>query len=102
MYTASDPPFEIDANFGLAEAMLSILVVDLPMLSSDTGVHTVVLGPAIPTAWGGGRVHGLRLRGGGYVDFQWDSQGLTTAVNLVGLTKAVLILDKDGDVLAKQ
>lgn len=69
MYTALNPPFQTDANFGLVGAVLSMLVVDLPMLSSDTRVHTLILGPAIPATWAGGKVHGLRLRGGGYVDF---------------------------------
>jgi alpha-L-fucosidase 2 len=76
MYTALDPPCQIGANFGLAGAMLSMLIVDLPMLNSDTGVHTIVLVPAIPAAWAGGEAHALVLRGGGYVDFYWDSQGL--------------------------
>jgi alpha-L-fucosidase 2 len=101
MYTALNPPFQIDANFDVAGAVLSMLVVDLPMLSSDIGVHTVVLGPAIPPAWGGGRVCGLRLRGGGYIDFHWDSQGLVAGANHVGRTKPVLILNKNGNVLSK-
>jgi alpha-L-fucosidase 2 len=79
MYTALKVPFQIDANFGLAGAMLSVLAVDLAMLSSDSGVYTIVLGPAIPASWGGGQVHGLRLRGGGYVELQWD-EGLVTGV----------------------
>jgi alpha-L-fucosidase 2 len=99
-YTALDSPFQIDANFGLAGAVLSMLVVDLPMLSSDIGVHTIVLGLAILAAWGGGRVHGLRLRSSAYVDFQWDGQGLVTGASPVGRTKHVLILGKDGNALA--
>lgn len=58
MYAGLDLPFHIDANFGLAGAVLSMLVVDLPMLSSDIGAQTVVLEPAILAACAGGRVHG--------------------------------------------
>jgi alpha-L-fucosidase 2 len=102
MYMALNPPFQIDANFGLVGTVLSMLVVDLPMLSSDTRVHTVVLGPAIPATWAGGKVHGLRLRGGGYVDFLWDGQGLVAGANLIGRTKPIIILNKNGNILAKQ
>ena len=102
MYSGSDPPFQIDANFGLVGAILSMLIVDLPMLSSDNGIRTVILGPAIPTTWAGGQVRGLGLRGGGSVDFSWNSQGLVTMVNLVGRTKPVRLVNKEGNELAKQ
>ncbi|KAI1435950.1 glycoside hydrolase family 95 protein [Xylaria sp. CBS 124048] len=78
MYTALQQPFQIDANFGLAGAMLSMLVVDLPQPHGVKGTRTVVLGPAIPIAWGGGSVAGLRIRGGASVDFQWDEDGVVT------------------------
>lgn len=102
MYTALNPPFQIDANFGLVDAVLGMLAVDLPLLSSDTRIHTVILGPAIPAAWDGGNVHGMRLRRGGYVDFHWDSHGLVTDADVLGRTKPILILNKIGCVLAEQ
>ncbi|PYI07564.1 hypothetical protein BO78DRAFT_396406 [Aspergillus sclerotiicarbonarius CBS 121057] len=71
------PPFQIDANFGLVGAMISMLVRDLDRASADAGkVQSVLLGPAIPAAWGGGSVEGLRLRGGGVVSFHWDDDGV--------------------------
>ncbi|KAJ5016346.1 Alpha-fucosidase A [Colletotrichum sp. SAR 10_99] len=77
MYWALSPPFQIDANFGLGGAVLSMLVVDLPLpYASREDVRTVVLGPAIPKKWGGGSVKGLRVRGGGVVDFSWDENGI--------------------------
>ncbi|KAI1822996.1 Six-hairpin glycosidase-like protein [Xylaria intraflava] len=79
MYTALEAPFQIDANFGLAGAMLSMLVVDMPLPYGASGPRTVVLGPAVPAAWGGGRVSGLRIRGGASVDFSWGADGVVTA-----------------------
>lgn len=81
------PPFQIDMNFGWAGAVLSMLVVDLPLQAAvegaETSIRTVVLGPAIPPAWGSGSVRGLRVRGGIEVDFEWDAEGVVNAVSLV-------------------
>ncbi|ROW00089.1 hypothetical protein VSDG_03553 [Cytospora chrysosperma] len=82
MYSGKAPPFQIDMNFGWSGNVLSMLVVDLPLSSSESGAgedRTVVLGPAIPSAWGGGSVKGLRIRGGVVVDFGWDEDGLVVS-----------------------
>jgi len=104
MYSGKDEPFQIDANFGFPGAVLSMLVVDLPRLSADDGsAPTVVLGPAIPSAWGDGSVRGLRLRGGGSVDFGWDGSGLVTRANLTaGGGGGVTLVNKDGEVLVQE
>ncbi|KKY33153.1 putative glycoside hydrolase family 95 protein [Diaporthe ampelina] len=84
MYSGKNPPFQIDMNFGWAGNVLSMLVVDLPLPSGREGdTRTVVLGPAIPSAWGGGSVEGLRVRGGIMVDFEWDADGLVTSKAIV-------------------
>lgn len=70
-----NPPFQIDANFGTLGAVMSMLVRDLDRTSTATGTQDILLGPAIPSAWGGGSVEGIRLRGGGSVDFKWDNNG---------------------------
>lgn len=101
MYSGTYTPFQIDANFGLGGAVLSMLVVDLPSAFGDASVRTVTLGPAIPAAWAGGKVKGLRLRGGGSVDFEWNSQGLVTSAKLQGRTMPLRIVDKKGKVLVK-
>ncbi|KAF2623496.1 glycoside hydrolase family 95 protein [Macroventuria anomochaeta] len=64
MYSATNTPFQIDANYGIGGAVLSMLVVDLPNAFGDNSTRTVVLGPAIPAAWAGGKAEGLTLRGG--------------------------------------
>jgi alpha-L-fucosidase 2 len=98
MYSGKSPPFQIDANFGLVGAVLSMLVVDLPSggLAEDS---VVVLGPAIPESWGSGSVKGLRLRGGGQVDFTWDAHGLVSSANTRQVAKGLRIVNKEGTVL---
>lgn len=74
MYSGN-PPFQIDANFGILGAVLSMLIRDLDRTSTDSSPQDVLLGPAIPAAWEGGSANGVRLRGGGMVDFNWDESG---------------------------
>ncbi|KAH8695779.1 Six-hairpin glycosidase-like protein, partial [Phaeosphaeriaceae sp. PMI808] len=92
-------PFQIDANYGFGGAVLSMLVVDMPSAFGDDNMRTVVLGPAIPAAWAGGSVKGLRLRGGGVVDFNWDKDGLVTNASLSGRSKPLRLVNKIGSVL---
>ncbi|KAI1150374.1 Six-hairpin glycosidase-like protein [Nemania diffusa] len=106
MYGALNPPFQIDANFGIAGAVLSMLVVDLPVAHGvgEGEVRTVVLGPAIPAVWGGGRVVGLRVRGGVVVDFAWDGEGVVTSASVSsskGGKGKVVFVNSRGDTLAE-
>lgn len=94
MYSGKDKPFQVDANFGLVGAVVAMLVVDLP------GKEEVVLGPAIPESWGGGSVRGLRVRGGGVVDFGWDGRGLVRWAEVVGGGGRVFV-NMDGMVLVR-
>lgn len=100
MYQGQSAPFQIDANFGLGGAVLSMLVVDLPNSYLDEDkVRTVVLGPAIPSIWGGGNVKNLRLRGGRAVDFEWDSKGKVTKATLHDAGKNVKLVNVHGEAL---
>lgn len=101
MYSGKNAPFQIDMNFGWAGNLLSMLVVDLPLPDARSGeTRTVVLGPAIPLAWGGGSVKGLRIRGGAVVDFEWDENGHVTSKTVVsGQTAGVNFVNVQGKVI---
>ena len=103
MYQALNPPFQIDANFGFGGAVLSMLVVDLPLQYENRTeeVRSVVLGPAIPASWSGGSVTGLRIRGGGIVDFSWNDQGLVTRASCRESKTRVRLFNKKGEVLVE-
>jgi alpha-L-fucosidase 2 len=96
-YDGSKTPFQIDANFGLGGAVLAMLIVDLPAAFGDDSTRTVVLGPAIPASWAGGSVKGMRLRGGGVLDFTWDDQGMVNSAKLVDRETPLRLVNKDGD-----
>ncbi|CCD42397.1 glycoside hydrolase family 95 protein [Botrytis cinerea T4] len=102
MYSGKNEPFQIDANFGYGGAVLSMLVVDLPVgVDGAQGMRTVVLGPAIPGVWGEGSVQGLRVRGGGVVDFKWDGEGIVTSATWKTKgAESVKIVNIEGKVLA--
>lgn len=58
------PPFQIDANFGIAAAVLEMLVF------SKTGLLKLL--PAVPSKWSCGRVTGICCRGGITLNMEWD------------------------------
>jgi len=65
------PPFQIDGNFGLAEAMLECLV------QSHTDV--IELLPALPSQWKDGSLKQVRLRKGLTADIEWKDGTLVYA-----------------------
>ena len=100
MYSGTNLPFQIDANFGLVGAMLAMLVRDLPQAYDTSGTQSVILGPAIPSRWAGGSVRGLKIRGGGSVDFGWDENGVVRTATVSGRSAPVNLFNVNGDVVA--
>ena len=70
------PPFQIDGNFGGAAGIVQML------LQSYRG--TVHLLPALPSAWPGGTITGVRARGDLTIDLVWREGRLVTATLTAG------------------
>lgn len=64
------PPFQIDGNFGIPEAVLDCI--------AQCRSGCVELLPCLPTEWKSGSVRGLRLRGGLTMDMDWTEGKVTS------------------------
>lgn len=96
IYDGKEGPFQIDANFGIAGAMLSMLITDLPMGYPKVGKRSVILGPAIPSRWGPGKVKGLRIRGGTILEMSWNSKGVVDKVSVLHKGEGCKLYSKEG------
>jgi alpha-L-fucosidase 2 len=101
IYDGAGGPFQIDANFGIAGAILSMLVVDIPQPFPIKFKRRVVLGPAIPSRWGPGKVTGLRIRGGTVIDMLWNNRGVVSKVSVTKKGAPAQFLSKEGKLIGE-
>jgi alpha-L-fucosidase 2 len=101
IYDGRDGPFQIDANFGIAGAMLSMMIVDLPQAFPRTEKRSVVLGPAIPSRWGPGKVKGLRVRGGTVLEMSWNNRGVVDKVSILKKGEGCRFYSKEGKLIGE-
>ena len=83
------PPFQIDGNFGAAAGIAEMLVQS--HLRDAHGVREIQLLPALPSAWPGGKVNGLRARGNFDVGIEWK-QGRLARASLVSRSGGPVIV----------
>jgi len=71
---SSCPPFNIDANFGGADAIIEMLMQDHESIEKDGQSYPVVeILPALPDSWKKGYIKGLRAANGFILSIQWDN-----------------------------
>jgi alpha-L-fucosidase 2 len=83
------PPFQIDGNFGGAAGILEMLIQSRP--------GEIRLLPALPKAWGSGRLKGVLVRGGLRVDLEWK-QGAVTALNVYAKSPGSVTIRHGGEI----
>ncbi len=87
------PPFQIDGNFGYTAGVAEML------LQSHEGMLRLL--PALPPAWPGGSVKGLRARGNLAVDLAWKGGRLERLTLHSPVDKVVQVLGPEGMVELK-
>lgn len=69
------PPFQIEANFGLTAAVIEMLIF------SASGM--IKLLPALPDKWTSGKIENVMCRGGITVSIEWNAENRTINTSLI-------------------
>jgi alpha-L-fucosidase 2 len=91
------PPFQIDGNFGgaagIAEMLMQSRLGTVATAMTPTTKPEIELLPALPKAWPGGSVKGLRARGGFEVDVTWrDGKLISAKIKAVQRGKKIAVV----------
>lgn len=78
------PPFQIDGNFGFAAAVLEMLM--------QCDMEKITLLPALPKAWGSGRIRGMKARGGHEITFTWKNHRIQSVELTAGRDGEILLI----------
>jgi alpha-L-fucosidase 2 len=78
-----------------------MMIVDLPQPFPRTEKRSVVLGPAIPSRWGPGRVKGLRVRGGIVLEMSWNNRGVVDKVSILKKGEGCRFYSKEGKLIGE-
>jgi len=87
---SSNPPFQIDANFGMTAAIIEMLIFSKPGI--------IKLLPAIPDRWNSGSAKGIACRGGIVADVEWDFQKESIKTRLTSKTDQTIQVKLPGKV----
>jgi alpha-L-fucosidase 2 len=103
LFSVYDPKgsiFQADANWAWKAAVLEMFLRDRDWKFGAQGERTVVLAPAVPESWYGAEVKGIRIRGGGQVNFRVDAKGKIQGFQQKGVAKGVRFVDGAGNKVA--
>lgn len=94
---AAHPPFQIDANFGVAAGILEMLIQSHRRTAE--GVMILELLPAIPDDWTHGCIDGVRCRNALTVCFAWQDRQITKLEMTSQIGQTIMLITPGGAAL---
>ena len=93
------PPFQIDGNFGATSGITEMLLQS--HLRDENGAFYQDILPALPTALSGGKISGIKGRGGFEFEISWEN-GSLTSVTVKSILGNSLNLRYDGKLISQE